>query len=102
MQHRNDIDNYSSASEYTARYNNQEDIWNNLIKYAAKDSIDLRNLSASDKDFLQKRIKAQLARYKWRTEGYYEAMNSFDSAIKKAMEETVKIKKQSANGALLK
>ena len=102
MQHRNEIDKYSSASEYTAKYNNMEDVWSSLIKYAAKDTIDLRALSAFDKDFLQKRIKAQLARYKWRTEGYYEVMNSFDPVIKKAMEETVKTKKQSANGALLK
>ena len=57
-----------------------------LIKSAAKDSIDLTRISPADKDFLQKRIKAQLARYKWRSEGYYEAVNSHDPAIKKALE----------------
>ena len=93
MLHRDEINKYNSASEYTANYNKQEDIWNSLVKYVAKDTIDLKTLSALDKDFLQKRIKAQLARYKWRTEGYYEVMNSFDPVIKKAVAEISKTKK---------
>ncbi len=102
MTHRDEINKYNSPSEYTIKYNNQEDIWNSLVNYAANDTIDLKSLSALDKEFLQKRIKAQLARYKWRTEGFYEVMNSFDPVVKKAMEEISKTKKQSANGALLK
>ena len=93
MLHREEINKYNSASEYMANYNKQEDIWNSLVKYVAKDTIDLKTLSALDKDFLQKRIKAQLARYNWRTEGYYEVMNSFDPVVKKAMEEFSKTKK---------
>ena len=63
-----------------------EDVWRALVNYAAKDSIDLRNVPAADKEYLQRRIKAQLARYKWRAPGFYEVLNTSDPVVKKAME----------------
>jgi len=63
-----------------------EDVWRALLNYAAKDSIDLRKVPATDKEYLQKRIKAQLARYKWRAPGFYEVLNTSDHVVKKAME----------------
>jgi carboxyl-terminal processing protease len=63
-----------------------EDAWNSLVTAALKDSIDLNKVSEADKNYLKKRIKAQLARYRWRTEGYYEVLNSSDPVIKKALE----------------
>jgi carboxyl-terminal processing protease len=84
--HMDEINKYTSPQDFTANYNNLEDIWQELIAHAEKDSIDLKQVSGADKDYLQKRIKAQLARYKWRTKGYYEVVNEDDPAIKKALE----------------
>lgn len=93
IQHRAEINKFNSPADFISKYNNIEDAWRSLVDFAAKDTVDLKNIPASDKDYLQKRIRAQLARYQWRSEGYYEVMNSFDAGIKKAMEELSKIKK---------
>ena len=81
-----EINKFSTPLDFTANYNNLESLWQELVNYAAKDSIDLKVVSPIDKDYLQKRIKAQLARYKWRSKGYYEVVNGDDPAIKKALE----------------
>ncbi len=94
MQQRSEINKFKNANEFVTGYN-MDDAWKALVDFAAKDSIDLKNINAADKDYVQKRMKAQLARYQWRSEGYYEALNIFDPAIKKAMEEFAKTKKQS-------
>jgi carboxyl-terminal processing protease len=86
IRHLDEINGYASPEHFTEKYNNLQDIWQELVSYSAKDSIDLGNVSASDKEYLQKRIKAQLARYKWRSQGYYEVLNSADPVVKKAME----------------
>ena len=86
ISHLEEINKFDRPDEFISKYNNEEARWQELVKHAANDSIDLTEVSPADKDFLQKRIKAQLARYKWRTEGYYEAINTHDPVIKKALE----------------
>ena len=39
-----------------------------------------------DRDALQKRLKALLARFKWRDEGFFEVLNTNDHVIDKALE----------------
>ena len=94
LQQRSELNNFKNAGDFLSGYNNQENAWKALVEFSAKDTIDLKNISSEDKAYVQKRIKAHLARYQWRTEGYYEVLNSFDPAIKKAMEELAKTKKQ--------
>jgi carboxyl-terminal processing protease len=86
IDHLDEINKFSTPEEFIAKFNNEEGRWQELVNYAAKDSIDLSKIPPVDKDFLQRTMKAQLAKYKWRWEGYYEAMNSFDPVIKKALE----------------
>ena len=86
INHRKEIEQFASPAEFNSRYNNMEDAWRTLVNYAARDTIDLRNTPATDKEYLEKRIKAQLARYKWRAPGFYEVLNTSDPVVKKAME----------------
>ncbi len=86
IQHMDEINKFNTSEDFTANYNDLEKVWQELVRYAAKDSIDLSMVSAADKDYLQKRIKAQLARYKWRSRGFYEVLNADDPAIKKALD----------------
>ena len=86
INHLDEINKFNNPEEFIIKKDNEEATWQELVRFAAKDSIDLTKISPADKDFLQKRIKAQLARYKWRSEGYYEAINSHDPAIRKALE----------------
>ena len=95
IQQRSELNSFKTAHEFTAGYTNMDMVWKSLVEFAAKDSIDLKNISAGDKEYVQKRMKAQLARYQWRSEGYYEVLNSSDPAVKKAKDILYPIKKQS-------
>jgi len=77
---------YKSAVDFAERFPGIDNAWNQLENYALKDSIYLKNISAKDKQGIKERLKAYLARYKWRTEGFYEVINLKDDAVKKAIE----------------
>jgi len=77
---------YKSPADFTARYQNSEDAWNQLVDYALKDSIKLRNIPERDRRNIQDQIKAYLARLRWRTQGYYEVYNHYDPVVRKAVE----------------
>ena len=76
---------YKNPADFAARYNNLNDAWSELVKYASKDSINLKNVPADDRSEVQDRIKAYLARFRWRTQGYYEVMNTTDDMVQKAL-----------------
>jgi carboxyl-terminal processing protease len=77
---------YKSPADFAARYQNSEDAWNQLVAFAEKDSINLKKIPAEDKKAIQGQIKAFLARFRWRTQGYYEVANTNDKVIAKALE----------------
>ncbi len=77
---------FKNPADFAARYNNLGDAWNGLVKYAAKDSINLSNVAADDRAEIQDRIKAFLARFRWRTQGYYQVSNTSDKMVQKALE----------------
>lgn len=77
---------YKTPADFAARYNNLGDAWNGLVKYAAKDSINLSNIPADDREEIQDRMKAFLARFRWRTQGYYQVANTTDKMVQKALE----------------
>lgn len=77
---------YKNPADFAARFNNGDDAWNGLVQFAAKDSINLRNVPADDRKEVQERIKAYLARFRWRTQGYYQVLNTTDEMVQKALE----------------
>jgi carboxyl-terminal processing protease len=77
---------FSGPAAFNAGFHDDEKVWSALTAYAAKDTIDLHSLPARDKEALEHRVKALLARQIWRTEGYYEISNAFDPAVAKALE----------------
>jgi carboxyl-terminal processing protease len=93
LQHLDEINKFATPEEFIKKFNNEEGRWQELVDHAAKENIDLTQISADDKAFIQRSMKAQLARYKWRSEGYYEALNNYDPAIKKALEVLTKQKR---------
>ena len=76
---------YTSPADFDERYVNLDDAWNKLVLFAKKDSINLQNIPAVDKQAIQQRLKAHLARFRWRNQGYYEVLNSNDPTIQKAL-----------------
>jgi carboxyl-terminal processing protease len=77
---------YKTPGDFVARYNNSADAWNGLVAYAAKDSINLKNIPADDRKEIQDRIKAYLARFRWRMQGFYQVSNATDKVVIKARE----------------
>ncbi len=76
---------YKSPMDFAQNYHDVEDAWHQLVIYAIKDSISLDNTPPREKEIIQKRIKAYLARFKWRTQGYYVVSNATDPVVLKAV-----------------
>jgi carboxyl-terminal processing protease len=87
---RSKIDAYPNPQEFYKDWKFSESDWNWLRDLAARDSLKLAPFTAADKAFLTERMKALVARYRWRSEGYYEVLNVQDPAIRKALEEVKK------------
>ncbi|MBN9380719.1 MAG: S41 family peptidase [Chitinophagaceae bacterium] len=86
IQHQSLFQAYKSPAEFIAGFHGDDQLWNSLASYAARDTIDLHAIPQKDKEVLQHRIKALMARQIWRTEGYYEVSNAYDPVVKKALE----------------
>ncbi len=82
--HQSQMAQYKSATDFTQRFN-ANDMWDGFIKYPGG-SRDLNTGKSSVKELIQLRLKAILARYKWRNEGLYEVLNTNDITIRKALE----------------
>ena len=55
------------------------------MEFAAKDTINLSKIPEKDKQEIQDRLKAYLARFRWRTQGFYQVANSNDKMVKAAL-----------------
>jgi carboxyl-terminal processing protease len=86
MQHRDELKQFQSPADFYSGFNKGTEIWNDLVTYSKKDSIDLSSLNAEDRGQVEIRIKALLARLLWRTQGYFYVINQSDPVLKKAME----------------
>jgi len=86
IQHLTVFQPFKTPAEFVAGYHGDDQLWNSLVAYAAKDTINLNSIPARDKEVLQHRLKALMARQIWRTEGYYQVSNAYDPVISKALE----------------
>lgn len=91
MQHQSLFKQFKTSADLLSGFRNEEDLWHSLSVFAARDNkTDISNIPARDKQLLQHRIKALLARLIWHTEGYYEIMNAYDPVVNRALEEVKK------------
>lgn len=86
LQHRQQIDQYKSAGDYIQQFGHNGDLWDGLLKYNTADSIRKLVVTPKEKNVLELRLKALLARYRWRNSGFYQVLNSDDIVVKKALE----------------
>lgn len=80
------VDNYKTPEEFVKLFSITQDNWKLFETLAAKDSIDVKNISDKERIFLLNALKLSVARQLFRTEGYFEAVNTDDHSIKKAVE----------------
>lgn len=77
---------FKSARSYADSYSILPSDWKNLTDRAAADSIYVANIADSAKVFVTERLKALIARYLWRNEGYYQVLSANDAVIAKALQ----------------
>ena len=86
IQHLPSFQTYKVPADFVARYKDDDQLLKGLTAYAAKDTINIANISTREKDLLRHRLKAMMARQIWRTEGYFEVSNTTDPVVNKALE----------------
>ena len=90
IEHAGSLKNFKTPAAFANGFHDENNLWSNIVHYAAKDSINIAHSSARDKDLLLFRIKALLARLIWRSDGYFEVSNDHDIVVRKALEEISK------------
>ena len=88
LSHKQKADQFATATEFAVNFDGADLL--NTVLNTAPDSLNLKTISAKEKELLQQRLKASLARYKWRDSGFYQVLNNEDIVIKKAIEQLVK------------
>ena len=84
LQHKQQVDDYKTATDYVKDFNGA-DLWAVLIS-KTNDLLQLNKIPAKERELLEQRLKALLARYKWRNSGFYQVLNHNDRVVKKALE----------------
>jgi carboxyl-terminal processing protease len=89
LDHKSELLHYSSPSAFNKEFKT-ENLWESLVAFTKKDTVDINQLTAAYRPVFLQRLKANLARQMWRTEGFFEVWNSTDPLLKRAMAEMKK------------
>lgn len=84
VQHITEMSRYTSAADYNQRFQ-AAPLWDSLLQATRNDSQGPQQLSPAEQAGLQLRMKALLARYKWRDSGYFQVINQEDPVIRRAL-----------------
>ncbi len=84
--HKNQLQQFKTPEQFHQQFHAGDNEWKQLQNFAVKDSVDLKNLNVSAKNFVMQQVENLLARQMWRSEGFYELSNADDPMIKKAIE----------------
>ena len=85
LDHRNILETYKNVEDFSRSFEPSKDMWQKFVSWAKKDSVNLGSIPAKEKQKVEDRMEANLARFKWRDSGYYQVMNTKDSIVQKAI-----------------
>ncbi len=86
IRNKKELNNIKSPQQLREKYTENKFSWSDLARFAARDNIDVSQVSPRAKENVLEKMPAYLARQKFRTEGYFELVNSGDAMVKKALE----------------
>lgn len=86
IHHQAELNQFQSPAAFYSGFKKDAEVWNELFAYAKKDSINLEGIDPVNRNQVEIRVKALLARFIWRTQGYFYIMNQKDPVLIKAME----------------
>ena len=77
---------YRSPADFVSSFQVTDDAWKFFEGMALSDTIDLGSINEKERSYINRLLKASIARQLWRTEGYYEVSNTDDNAVNEALE----------------
>ena len=86
MANRGIANDYKTPAQFANEFRITEPSWKFFKNMAVKDSINLQLLNVKSRTYLERLLKASLARQLWHNEGYFQSSNHDDETIIKALE----------------
>ncbi len=80
------INSYGTPDDYVKNFNAGADLLNQFVTTFSADSARPGDLNSRQRETLQVRLEAHLARFRWRTTGYYQVLNREDEMVRKGLE----------------
>lgn len=90
INNKSEFNKYETIEEFVQQYKSGDTEWEALKTFAKNNQIDLSGISLNDKLSILQKLPRMLARQKWRSEGYFKALNKTDEFVLKAIEELEK------------
>lgn len=86
LQNKSLLNTYKTASHFMTDFSFTEEYWKQFIHAAKRDSIILQPIAPGEKENIIRYIKLSMAKLVWHSEGLFQAMNTYDEMIRKALE----------------
>lgn len=83
--HKAQFDGYTTANDLNAKYQPNEQDWQQFQQFAKGKNIDLSNINAKARESVLENFKADIARVRWFPEGFYMVNNIKDPAVQAAL-----------------
>lgn len=83
---------YKDASAFNREFQVSDKMLAGFRTLAAEAGVNMTRATAKDNEEIRPRIKALLARQRWRSEGFYEVSNAGDPVIERAVKELQEMK----------
>lgn len=77
---------YKDAGQFSGSFEIGATQWAFFEQIASRDSVNLSAITTDDRAFINKSMKAAIARQVWRNDGYFEVYNATDSMVMKSLE----------------
>ena len=86
LNHKSSMDRFKSSADFVQYFDRVDEMWDQFVNYAKRDSVELAGVTEKQKATLKRRLEAYLARFKWRSNGFFHVLNDQDAMINKARE----------------
>jgi len=86
LRHISDLQMIKTPAELTDYLKPNDAVWQSLVLFAAKDSVQLNGLNEKAKTNILEKFVALVAKERFGTQGYFEVNNQNDAMLKQALE----------------
>ena len=86
LQNQTSLKSFKTPNDFINGFTLTEEHWKQFLAAASKDSVNITTISTKEKADLSSQIRSSIARLIWRSEGFFEVINTTDAGLKKAVE----------------